>query len=187
MTHLFQKIIHSCCVALTLATIHAQGNLVRNGGFEQLISDWQGTHGTQEGVDYAFEGTVVAIVMDRGSSSINKTMYQLLSTEPMAPYVLRFSLLAPNGRVGEIGGPAPVEVRWGGTNIAQVRNASATTWRTFEYELVAQSSITELNFESLGRNPSFIDGISVTAVPEPSSAILFASALVAVIVRRRGA
>jgi hypothetical protein len=170
-------------VWITLVTVYGQ-NLVGNGGFEQGLAVWGGAYSAGP-ADYAFEGTSIGTVYDRGSSSVDKTMYQVLSTEPLVPYRLRFSLLAPVGRVGEVGPPSPVQIRWDGTNVAQVTSTSATVWQTFEYALVAKSSVTELNFESLGRNPTFIDAISVTVIPEPSCVALLLAAALFVLVAGR--
>lgn len=128
--------------------------------------------------------------MDSGNSSINETMHQTLSTQPAVPYILRFSLLSGLGRAGEQNppGPSPVFVTWGSQAIGQFTNPSNATWAMYQFNVIAASSQTELNFACLRTRWQLIDGISVTAVPEPSTVALLAVGSAALIVaRRRGA
>lgn len=148
----------------------AQGNIVLNGGFENLFAAWQGTFGYIDRANFALEGEVVGVVTDLGSSSINQTMHQILPTDPNVPYVLRFSLLSGAGRAGEQSPPGAslVRVKWGEDTIGLFANESVSEWKSYEFSLTADSSQTELNFASLGERFQLIDSISVTAVPEPS-------------------
>jgi hypothetical protein len=171
------KIIASLFLTICFSTqpqLGAQGNLVANGGFESLFAGWEGTWGYLDHADFAYEGTVVGVVIDIGSSSVNQTMHQLLSTEPAVPYVLRFSLLSGAGRAGEQSPPgaSPVLVKWGNQTIGQFANASTTSWKSYQFNVTANSLQTELNFASIGTRYQLIDDISVTAVPEPTTTAL---------------
>lgn len=161
-----------------LLTAKAQ-NLVVNGGFEAGPSGWTGSLGYDTNVTFALDGRGVAVVMDLSSSSVNQTMTQILSTEPQMPYLLRFSLYSGFGRVGEnTPGNSPVKVTWGNEVVAQVFSP-VNAWHSFQYNLTALSSQTILNFESLGAHYQFIDGISVTAIPEPHTTCLLISSAAA--------
>ena len=169
----------------------AQGNLVANGSFERLFEAWQGTYGQFENADFAVHGTTTGVVIDMSHSSVNKTMHQLLSTEPAVPYLLRFWLLSGAGRAGEQSPPgaSPVRVRFGDQTLGQFANPSTTTWRMYEFTVTSPSSQTELNFESIGTRWQLIDDISLTVIPEPIVPALFllGAGLLIIVTRNRSA
>jgi len=84
---------------------------------------------------------------------------------------------------------------WGGTFVdnleADGTGLTDTDWTVYNYKLVATDTTTRLQFDNLGlRNGkgSYIDAVSVTPVPEPTSvlALLAVGTLSAGLLKRKG-
>jgi hypothetical protein len=116
------------------------------------------------------------------------TVAQTLATTAGQSYSLTFGY---SGRQGS-SGDSTMAVYWGGTLINTITAAPTSNWKTFSNTLLASGNNTELKFVSLGPTGSttygsYLDGVSVTAVPEPETyAMLLAGlGLMATIARRR--
>lgn len=168
-----------------------QNNLVVNGGFESGIGAWNGALIVMP-ASFAFEGSYVGVIVDQGSSINGQTLNQTIPTVPGEDYSFTFSLLSGYGRVGAglfSPGNAPVNVYFGDEYLGVVSNPSTTTWQTYQYNVIADSSSTSINFLDYDdQHWQILDGVSVVAVPEPSVTSLLALAVgtaVAPISRRR--
>jgi len=165
----------------------AQGNLVINGGFESPNTGWEGVYMTwqpTQPVGNVRSGNFVGAVIDVSRIS-QKPMSQRLSTEPMVPYLLEFSLRS--ARAGSVYNedPLPVTVKWDSHTVGDSINLNTSSWQTFRVNLTAESTATDLSFVTLGYTVNWIDDISVTAVPEPTSVTLGTAAALATIIFRR--
>ena len=161
------------------AVSRAQGDLVVNGGFESPNTGWEGVYMTwqpTQPLGNVRSGNFVGAVIDV-SRIHQKPMSQRLSTEPMVPYLLEFSLRS--ARQGSIYNedPWPVTVKWGSQTVGDFLNLDTTKWQTFRVNVTAESTATDLSFVTLGYTVNWIDDISVTAVPEPSVVALAVAGL----------
>jgi hypothetical protein len=80
------------------------------------------------------------------------------------------------------GNNSMANVYWGNTLVATLNEAPNSGWKTFDFTLTAVDQSTVLRFESTApkNNPSFgsfLDAVSVTAVPEPGAFAMFLAGL----------
>jgi hypothetical protein len=164
------------------------GNLVQNGGFEQGLVDWGWTYnfGVWEGFPDAAEGG--------NYGQVYGTIYQTLPTVPGQEYQLEFAT-SGNFNVSSV---QVLNALWNGLQVASVswnpsgHNVNNLGWVWTTVDVTASSSSTLLTFsnpyvgDGSQRIPN-IDAISVVAVPEPSSTVLFGLGGIALLLRRRPA
>jgi hypothetical protein len=174
------KWLSSIAILLFIQTIHAQGNLVQNGSFEEQPygTGWQPAPNAYlffnppDGGVYATDFTRIA---------------QTVATEPGQSYTLSF-YLGNDALFKDVG---TVQVVWGGvalppfSTIPRKYNPQINrTEQNAVFEkvtmpgLVASSSRTSLEFDSIQFSQIIIDGIQLIAVPEPSSILLTTCGLV---------
>ena len=175
---------------MTLASNPAAAttNIVTNGGFENPnipggsfgifpgIPGWSllpGSRGSgievQDNVAGSpFTGNQFVELDSNGVTGI----YQDLATDIGQTYKLEFAFSPRPGVAQNI-----TNIKWGGSLVDTLSASGVglpnTNWKTFSYDLVANSSITRLSFDNLTELSdslgSYIDDVKVTAVPEPAS------------------
>ncbi len=152
---------------------HAATNLVSNGGFESGdFTGWSGSavvplNGVYcPGAGAVPEGNCAAYFGSLGSAL---TLQQSFATTVGTPYLVNFSFQGD----GDV--PSSFAVLWGAQTLYSVSNPAGGVFATFAFSATAVSTITTLAFVTRD-DPGFmyLDAVSVTAVPEPSSAALLA-------------
>jgi hypothetical protein len=204
------KKITLVAIALLGASPAMAGNIVINGSFEDpgfilnnstwgqsnTLSGWKQLTGDKFEVQLAkkpggsgafnqsYDG---ARYLELNANALG-AVEQTLATIAGQSYALSFGY---SGR-SDAGGNSKAEVYWGNTRIDILDAASNSGWKTFNYTLQASDSETALRFVSLEPTTnksfgSYLDGVSVSAVPEPETyAMLLAGlGLMATIARRR--
>ena len=190
------RIICIALVGITTALFSskavAQGNLIVNGGFESGISGWSGTYGIYERSPNTVDGTIVGVVIDVRSSSTSQCIYQTFPTTPGTTYTVAFSTrLADLGGNGvpvagdSSGSSTTIQLQWDGKNVLGIPVFNRDTWEARSIKVVAQSTFSTITFFNAAGSRAwpFIDHVSVTAVPEPSTTLLLVSALGLVFMR----
>jgi len=174
-------------VSFGLTASSAQAaSIVTNGGFElpvlpnssflisNTIPGWtRGAGSSGSGIEVqrnniaglAFEGQQFAELDSDGVTSI----FQDLATNIGQQYRLNFAFSArPN--VGD----NQLDIGWGGNPVASLSASGqpGTVWNQFSYLLTATNNTTRLSFGNLGETSdslgSYLDAVSVTAVPTPA-------------------
>jgi choice-of-anchor C domain-containing protein len=171
-------------------------NIVSNGGFEtptissnsfqtysngqtfgnwtvslnsiDLVRMWQNAEGSQS--------------LDMGGSPGPGEIYQDLATTMGQKYALRFAMAGDPYWVGI----KEMKVYWSGSLVDDITfDTTGYTdqnmgWQYHEYQLVATSSTTRLQFLDINHTDGYygtaLDDVSVAPVPEPSSLILICAA-----------
>ena len=202
MKRLITTALLAACTAFTGANA---ANLLVNGSFEEQaqangtwhvydhFAGWSTVSGS--GIELrdnvagrAFDG-LNFVELDAYS---NSAMAQAVNTVRGAEYKLSF---AYSGRAGVSAQSNPIEVLWDGALIDRVTASgiglSQHDWHTFSYTVHGTGRDT-LTFRAAGTNDSLggsLDAVSLSAVPEPSTAMLLLGgvALVGDTVRRRRA
>lgn len=167
-------------------------NIVTNGSFENTqvgyggygdfnsIDGWNLLAGSQSSV-IEVQNHIVGDPFDGNQFvELNSTavtgIYQDLSTQIGKTYQLTFAF---SPRPGTDQAHNLLNVDWGNQSVASLSANGAgladTAWKTFTYNLVATSAITRLSFDDFGSVSdslgTYIDKVSVTAVPEPGSIV----------------
>ncbi|MEH2003914.1 PEP-CTERM sorting domain-containing protein [Nostoc sp.] len=175
---------------LTLATKPAAAvSIVTNGGFEQPaiasgsftiqnpIPGWSLTSDSAPDAGIEVQNNVAGspyegnqfVELDGNAVS---GIFQNLATTVGQTYKLEFAF-SPRPGVED----NRLNVLWGGNTVANlVANGAEnydTAWTKYVYQVVATSKITTLRFDNLNEFSdtlgTYIDNVSVTAVPEPST------------------
>ena len=171
-------------------------NLVINCSFGTgNFTGWSGTSTTDlfSGVDQGdplttnptpFDGLPFEAFL--GSVQVDDNLSQTLTTVAGQAYSIEFALLNDTNPAATA--PNNFSVDFGGTTLFSETNAPADAYTLLTFTGVAMSDSTALSFISENSAGTFeLDSVSVSAVPEPDSFILFGSGLVtlAALVRRR--
>ncbi len=183
--------LFAACTAVTGA--HAATNLLVNGSFEAQaqangswnvydhFAGWQTVSGS--GIELrdnvagrAFDG-LNYVELDSYS---NSAMAQMVNTVRGAEYTVSFAYSA---RAGVGAASNPIEVLWDGTLLGSVTadgtRLSQHDWHSFSYTVLGTGRDT-LTFRAAGANDSLggsLDAVSLSAVPEPSTAAMMFGAL----------
>lgn len=185
------KLTMAICGALLAASSGVNAaNMVVNGGFEadtisgayeQLanVTGWQsdGLFEIQRGSDHggwpafntAFEGEQYLELNSTNLTSI----WQDLATTSGGLYNLSFAYSGRSDTPGDLN--SALEVYWGGAQVVATSVTSHSGWVEYHFSnLLASNSLTTLKFVSIepqnaSSYGSFLDGVVVTAVPEPST------------------
>lgn len=150
----------------------ASTELVANGGFEEgSLASWSGSVllNPFSGVDCpgagaAAEGSCQAFLGTFGDSS---SLSQTLATTAGQAYAVSFSF-ASDGST-----PASFAVSFGGQTLYSVASPAAASAQAFVFTATAVDTSTSLVFDFSNDGGYYLlDAVSVTAVPEPGSAVL---------------
>ena len=176
--------LFAACLALATTDRVLGQNLIVNGGFEDGFTGWYGTYGISVRTPDTIDGTHVGVIDDIGSSSVNETLTQTIYTHPGVTYLLQFDMRLPeldaHGHPisgNSDGGSTTISVNWNGLTLESIP-VTSRSWILYDIQVVADQNSTVLNFY----NPSiaawpFIDGVSVSPVPEPDICSLTSLAL----------
>ena len=181
-----------------LATSSAMANIVSNGSFEersslalangswgqfsslpgwtqengdffeiQVATNYQtGATGHYDGFNASYDG---AHYLELNANRLG-IIAQTLTTVADQLYRLSFGY---SGRSGS-GNNSLLNVYWGGNKLSSIVALPDSGWQTVDFVVRASGISTELRFESMGpsANPSYgsyLDGVTVYAVPEPAT------------------
>jgi hypothetical protein len=159
-------------------------NLVNNGGFETgdftgwlQLNNFSFSGVSCPGLGQAPEGNCAAFF---GPSGADGTLSQVLSTTPGTVYAVSFDFAADGGS------PADFSATWNGQSLVSLSNPPTSSFQVYNFLLLATGSSTTLSF-NFRDDPAFLylDAVSVSAVPEPTSMALLGIGLAAVWTRRR--
>lgn len=189
---------------LALCTqVNAAGvNLVTNSSFENpdiATGSWRvytsigGWTTTGSGVEIrdqvagsAYDGTQFVELDSHGGSDTNSSITQNLSTNSNLSYLLSF---AYSPRINQPEHTNGISVTWNGVELGPVSGtgSSSHNWKVFEF-IVAGTGNDKLTFTAIGTDDTLggsLDAVSVSAVPIPAAAFLFAPALLGFMGLRR--
>jgi hypothetical protein len=172
------------------------GNLLLNSSFENGFTGWNGTYGiwSTQFNPGPISGSHAGVV-----AAGQNAMTQTFATQPGVSYDIRFYERIPELDVHGIpvegdstGGPAELRVRWNGQELQRLVFQNRTSWDIQTIRFTATTSSSQLEFlaptfvtgTSLRSADTFVDDISVVAVPEPSTIALLVAGMVLVRVRR---
>ena len=182
------RFVHSACILILLIAnveVLAQGNLVLNGSFEDRGNGlpppfWTGNFGL-------WLGPIWGAADGRNHADISHPSLfaaQTLNTVPGQLYRVSFAV---SGNPS-FPGVSIVQMSWGGMVAGNTTWVSPNNWTYGNFDLVATSSSTVLQFQ---RNPastsagSFFDDVRVVAVPEPSALALLALCIPVLLAKRK--
>lgn len=197
---------------LILSTqLNAAGvNLIVNGSFEDpdvatgqwhvysAITGWTTSNAGVEIRDNvagtAYDGSQFVELDSHSSTGVttNSGIYQSVTTTIGQSYLLSF---AYSPRIGVASNSNGINILWNGAAItsspitAEGSGLSSHNWTIFEY-IVSGTGLDTLAFEATGLNDSLggsLDKISLSSIPIPSAAFLFAPALLGFMGLRRKA
>ncbi|CDG84886.1 FxDxF family PEP-CTERM protein [Janthinobacterium agaricidamnosum] len=206
----------SASAANTPATplVPANPNLVVNGSFEantfngsftqlSAVNGWTSSNGVFELQKGANQGGISGFMpnaadgiqyLELNNNNLS-SVSQNLATKAGGLYSLSFSFAGRPDTPNQL--PSLINVYWGNTllNPSPLVGTDTGSWQNFSLStLTAQGALTSLRFESVGPTGaptfgSYLDNVTVTAVPEPESyaMLLPGLALVGFMARRKKA
>jgi len=130
-----------------------------------------------------FDGNQFVELDSTGESAI----FQDLATLPGTAYQLSFAFSPrPGVAVNSL------QVLWAGTPVTTINSSGVglpdTSWTVYTFNLTATAATTRLQFSGLGPSDSlgeYVDAVSVSDVPEPSSVVLCMAGLAIAAVSRK--
>lgn len=195
-----QLFLATALLALSTQVNAAGVNLVTNGSFENpdiptgtwsvhnAISGW-----TTTGAGVEIRDNVVGTAYDGEQfaeldSHSNSAIQQILNTTFGQSYLLSF---AYSPRIGQPEDTNGISVTWNGVELGPISNTGGSShiWTVFDF-MVTGTGSDILEFAALGIDDSLggsLDRVSVSAVPIPAAAFLFAPALLGFMGLRRKA
>jgi hypothetical protein len=177
-------------VLLAGMATQAQANLLVNGGFESTNfngwtaggnTDFSEVQCTGPGATVS-EGTCAAFI---GATGSDFTLSQGFATDAGATYLLQFSVLFDGST------PSDFSATINGATVVNFTDPPAgSSFQTFSSYFTTDDSAAGLlsSLSFAGRNDNgfmFVDGVSVSAVPEPSSVALLGLGIGAIALWRR--
>ncbi|KAJ0338063.1 hypothetical protein COL154_014275, partial [Colletotrichum chrysophilum] len=121
-------------------------------------------------------------------SNYNSSIFQTLNTTAGKSYTLTF---AYSPRINQPASTNPIEVYWNNTLLDSITGVGSNVNNWILYSFVVNGTGQDmLKFAAAGTSDSFggnLDAISVSAVPLPAAALLFAPALLGFMGLRRKA
>jgi hypothetical protein len=196
--------IATALLALSTQVNAAGVNLVVNGSFENpnvptgtwsvhnAVTGWStsgpGIEIRDNVAGTAYAGDQFAELDSHYATNTNSHIYQTLATTVAQSYLLSF---AYSPRINQPEHTNGISVLWNGTLIDSVSatGGGSHDWKVFEY-IVAGTGQDILEFAAIGTDDSLggsLDAVSVSAVPVPAAAFLFAPALLGFMGLRRRA
>ena len=180
---------------LITTSLHAQGNLVLNGSFEDAtaFNHWNVSNNT--GFLSVDDGTIMSTVPVDGNSMAVFGGYtfdsidQTLATTAGLTYDVNFFV---NNKFGN----SAFQASWGGSQLLNITTSTPGSgqfpngWINFDFQVTATSASTDLSFAGFSVGAVGLDNVTVIPVPEPSSlalAGLGATGLALAVYRRRTA
>lgn len=213
MPRAFRTLAPLVCLALATGTIAQADSIVTNGSFEvtpvsvsttwdifDSIAGWKLVRGPKievqrnvrgwqsaDGDQYLeLDGDIDGPGGTLGYEDASSAIYQDLVTEPGQTYLLTFAF-SPRPGVAD----NALEIRWDGTLLGTLRadgsGLSTTNWAYFTYEVSTASAATRLEFGDVSASDSlgtFLDDVTVSAVPEPTSLMLLIGGVMFALRRR---
>jgi hypothetical protein len=190
--------------AFLFAGSASAANLVLNGSFEDPtttenswkvyydgeVSNWnvgeKGIEIRNDLVGEAFHGNNFAELDTDFASSTNSWISQDLTTEVGEKYYISF---AYSGRINQEASTNTIDVFWNNSLVDSVTQIGGTThdWTIYTY-VVTGTGQDSIKFAASGNDDTLggsLDAVSVSAVPVPAAAFLFAPALVGFMALRR--
>ncbi|SEL52625.1 PEP-CTERM protein-sorting domain-containing protein [Roseateles sp. YR242] len=171
--------------AMSLALPAKAQNLVTNGGFETGdLTGWSGTVLANPysgvycpGAGGAPEGSCEAFLGTAGSSD---TISQMISTVAGQLYTVSFSFQSDGST------PSSLLVSFGNQAAYSLLSPVSTDLHSYTFSGLATGASTELLF-NFRNDPGYfiVDGISVSAVPEPASFALCLAGVLGLAMKRR--
>jgi hypothetical protein len=164
------------CLAGTIASAPAQANLLDNGNFESGLAGWSAAGSVEARTDEGpSDGSVSAVFNWGNPAVVDGYLAQSFATTPGNAYAVTFDdwgWAAPNEH------QFAVAVNGSGVLLTQPLSAigaMAPVCQTFHATFTADSLVSTLSFIDLttvanSTNSDFsVDGVSVSAVPEPAT------------------
>jgi hypothetical protein len=167
----------SVCL-LAASSAHAQTNLVLDGGFETgSLALWQAQIDTPTVVaGNAHSGTYA---LELGQSTSDASVQQTNLTLSAVPYVVDFWAENTGGHIGGFQFTGHLTVSLDGVQVAYFSPSVGTTYNEYTFTVTPTTS-GALSFSWArggGPNPLYLDDVSVTQVPEPTTMTIIAGAL----------